>query len=258
MPGSCRVDATVDRDLAPLAPTKYCVLGPLVGDGEPATDDRRERRRQESGTAQPEQTARGPGCVAKLLGVDRRVDHAASRWLGLVALGPGAQPGRAGRGAGRLRRRRPSAPRRVGRRLVDHVAHQHRHVVGAARLERERGQLGCGRLGRADARAARSMRSWDTKPVRPSLQISSRSPASTSYVDRSGSLSCRPSSTLSSRDRCEWTLASASVIRPSSIRLWTQRVVAGDRAAARRRGAGSRASRRGGPPRSGCRRRAPP
>ena len=55
----------------------------------------------------------------------------------------------------------------------------------------------------------------------PSLHSSTRSPSSRSTWNRSGSTSCTLSMALRIRLRCGWVRASASVIRPSSIRVCT-------------------------------------
>ncbi len=58
-------------------------------------------------------------------------------------------------------------------------------------------------------------------PLAPSLHSSSRSPGWSSITNRSGSRSWVPSMARRMRLRCGCTRASASVIRPSSISVWT-------------------------------------
>jgi hypothetical protein len=66
-----------------------------------------------------------------------------------------------------------------------------------------------------------AIRPSGSTPEAPSLQRRSRSPATSSSMNRSGSASWMPSRALRMRLRWGWTRASSSVIRPSSIRLCT-------------------------------------
>ena len=111
---------------------------------------------------------------------------------------------------------------------LDQVGDQAGDVVGAAGLEAGADQLDGGVVGGAAGRGCRPAgRRRGRRWFRRCTAAAGRRRAS-SRTNRSGSRSWVPSIALRMRLRCGCTRASASVIRPSSIRRLDERVVVGE------------------------------